>query len=113
MRRGRVREGGRPRCLRYGVNDNPRFVTIIPPYEVHTSVARTVVPQGVPRSDAVWQRGRIAGMTRGLETGDLSLIADAYDVRLLEPHRRALIADYDSIRDACLGGGAGTLWISG
>lgn len=106
-------EGGLPRCLRYGVNDNLRFVTIIPPYEVHTSEARKVVPQGVPLSDAVWQMGRIAGMTRGLETGDLSLIADANDDRLQEPHRRALIPDYDAIRDACLDGGAGTLWISG
>ena len=106
-------EGGLPRCLRYGVSDNLRFVTIIPPYEVHTSEARKVVPQGVPLSDAVWQMGRIAGMTRGLETGDLSLIADANDDRLQEPYRRALIPDYDAIRDACLDGGAGTLWISG
>lgn len=106
-------EGGLPRCLRYGVSDNLRFVTVIPPYEVHTSEARKVVPQEVPLSDAVWQMGRIAGMTRGLETGDLSLIADANDDRLQEPYRRALIPDYDAIRDACLGGGAGTLWISG
>ena len=106
-------EGGLPRCLRYGVSDNLRFVTVIPPYEVHTSEARKVVPQEVPLSDAVWQMGRIAGMTRGLETGDLSLIADANDDRLQEPYRRALIPDYDAIRDACLDGGAGTLWISG
>lgn len=106
-------EGGLPRCLRYGVSDNLRFVTVIPPYEVHTSEARKVVPQGVPLSDAVWQMGRISGMTRGLETGDLSLIADANDDRLQEPYRRALIPDYDAIRDACLDGGAGTLWISG
>lgn len=106
-------EGGLPRCLRYGVSDNLRFVTIIPPYEVHTSEARKVVPQEVPLPDAVWQMGRIAGMTRGLETGDLSLIADANDDRLQEPYRRALIPDYDAIRDACLDGGAGTLWISG
>lgn len=106
-------EGGLPRCLRYGVSDNLRFVTVIPPYEVHTSEARKVVPQEVPLSDAVWQMGRIAGMTRGLETGDLSLIADANDDRLQEPYRRALIPDYDAIRDTCLDGGAGTLWISG
>ena len=106
-------EGGLPRCLRYGVSDNLRFVTVIPPYEVHTSEARKVVPQEVPLSDAVWQMGRIAGMTRGLETGDLSLIADANDDLLQEPYRRALIPDYDAIRDTCLDGGAGTLWISG
>ena len=63
-------EGGLPRCLRYEVSDRLRFLTVIPPYEVHTSDARKVVPQQVPLPTAVWQMGRIAGMTRGLETGD-------------------------------------------
>ena len=82
-------EGGLPRCLRYDVSDRLRFIAVIPPYEVHTSEARKVVPQEVPLSSAVWQMGRIAGMTRGLETGDLALIADANDDRLQEPYRRA------------------------
>ncbi len=106
-------EGGLPRCLRYEVSDRLRFITIIPPYEVHTSEARKVVPKTVALSDAVWQMGRIAGMTRGLEAGDLALIAEANDDRLQEPFRRSLIPDYDDIRATCLDGGAGTLWISG
>lgn len=106
--------GGRlPRCLRYDVSDRLRFVTVIPPYEVHTSEARKVVPKEVPLSTAVWQMGRVAGLTRGLETGDASLIADANDDRLQEPYRRALIPDYDAIRETCLEGGAKTMWISG
>ena len=67
-------DGRLPRCLRYNVSDRLRFVTVIPPYEVHTSEARKVVPQEVPLSTAVWQMGRVAGLTRGLETGDASLI---------------------------------------
>lgn len=101
------------RCLRYEVSDRLRFVTIIPPYEVHTSEARKVVPQEVPLSTAVWQMGRIAGLTRGLETGNTDLIAAANDDRLQEPYRRELIPDYDAIRATCLEGGAKTLWISG
>lgn len=106
-------DGRLPRCLRYNVSDRLRFVTVIPPYEVHTSEARKVVPQEVPLSTAVWQMGRVAGLTRGLETGDASLIADANDDRLQEPYRRALIPDYDAIRETCLAGGAKTMWISG
>lgn len=106
-------DGRLPRCLRYDVSDRLRFVTVIPPYEVHTSEARKVVPQEVPLSTAVWQMGRVAGLTRGLETGDASLIADANDDRLQEPYRRALIPDYDTIRETCLEGGAKTMWISG
>ena len=106
-------EGDLPRCLRYEVSDRLRFITVIPPYEVHTSEARKVVPQEIPLSSAVWQMGRIAGMTRGLETGDADLIAAANDDRLQEPYRRPLIPDYDDIRRVCLEGGAKTLWISG
>ena len=106
-------DGRLPRCLRYNVSDRLRFVTVIPPYEVHTSEARKVVPQEVLLSTAVWQMGRVAGLTRGLETGDASLIADANDDRLQEPYRRALIPDYDAIRETCLAGGAKTMWISG
>ena len=36
-----------------------------------------------------------------------------YDDRLQEPYRRALIPDYDAIRETCLTGGAKTMWISG
>ena len=106
-------EGGLPRCLRYEVSDKLRFITVIPPYEVHTSEARKVVPQEIPLADAVWQMGRIAGMTRGLETGDLDLVSAANDDRLQEPYRRKLIPDYDAVRACCLEGGAKTMWISG
>lgn len=106
-------EGELPRCLRYNVSERLRFITIIPPYEVHTSEARKVIPQEVPLSTAVWQMGRIAGLTRGLETGDTELIAAANDDRLQEPYRRKLIPDYDAIRSTCLEGGAKTIWISG
>lgn len=106
-------EGDLPRCLRYNVSERLRFITIIPPYKVHTSEARKVVPQEVPLSTAVWQMGRIAGLTRGLETGDTELIAGANDDRLQEPYRRKLIPDYDAIRATCLEGGAKTIWISG
>lgn len=106
-------EGELPRCLRYNVSERLRFITIIPPYEVHTSEARKVIPQEVPLSTAVWQMGRIAGLTRGLETGDTELIAAANDDRLQEPYRRKLIPDYDAIRATCLEGGAKTIWISG
>ncbi len=106
-------EGELPRCLRYNVSERLRLITIIPPYEVHTSEARKVVPQEVPLSTAVWQMGRIVGLTRGLETGDTELIAAANDDRLQEPYRRKLIPDYDAIRATCLEGGAKTIWISG
>ena len=105
--------GELPNCIRYNVNPNLRFVTVIPPYEVKTEEARKIVPQEVPLSTAVWQMGRISGLTRGLESGDVRLIAAACDDKIQEPYRRELIPDYDEVRDVCLNGGAATLWISG
>lgn len=106
-------QGELPNCIRYNVNPNLRFVTVIPPYEVKTEEARKIVPQEVPLSTAVWQMGRISGLTRGLESGDIRLIAAACDDKIQEPFRRELIPDYDEVRDVCLNGGAATLWISG
>ena len=106
-------QGELPNCIRYNENSNLRFVTVIPPYEVKTEEARKIVPQEVPLSTAVWQMGRISGLTRGLESGDVRLIAAACDDKIQEPYRRELIPDYDEVRDVCLYGGAATLWISG
>lgn len=102
-----------PRCVCYDVDPSLRFVCAVPPYEVKTTEARRVVPRTVALADAVWQMGRIAGVTRALETGDMDLLAAANDDRLHEPYRRSLIPDYDAVRACVLGAGASTLWISG
>lgn len=102
-----------PSCIRYNVAPDLRFVTIIPPYEVKTEEARKIVPQEIPLKNAVWQMGRISGLTRGLETGDVKLIAAACEDRIQEPYRKELIPDYENVRNICLDGGAAAMWISG
>ena len=106
-------EGELPRCIRYEVARGLHFVTVVPPYEVKTEEARKIVPGEVALSTAVWQMGRISGLTRGLEAGDMSLVAAACDDKLQEPYRRTLIPDYDEVRRVCLDGGAAAMWISG
>lgn len=106
-------EGELPSCIRYDVASDLRFVTIIPPYEVKTEEARKVVPQDIKLADAVWQMGRIGGLTRGLESGDTKLIAAACHDRLQEPYRRELIPEYEDVRATCINGGAAAMWISG
>lgn len=106
-------EGALPHCIRYDVNPHLKFITIIPPYEVKTESARKIVPKEVPLSTAVWQMGRISGLTRGLESGDVELVAAACEDKLQEPYRKTLIPDYEDVRRICLDGGACTMWISG
>ena len=101
-----------PRIVRYPVADTLRFVCLIPPYEVRTSDARRVVPATVPLADAVWQMGRVAGVTRALETGDVELLVAALDDRLHEPYRSALIPEYGDVAALCARHGTRP-WISG
>ncbi len=106
-------KGELPTCIQYQVSSKLKFITIIPPYEVKTSEARKVVPTEVPLADAVWQMGRISGLTRGLETGNTDLIKKACHDRIQEPYRRKLIPDFENIYSICTRGGAATMWISG
>lgn len=107
-------EGALPSCIPYTVNPGLRFIAIIPPYEVKTEEARKIVPQNVPLSTAVWQMGRISGLTRGLEKGDMQAllplpVTTAFRNRIA----KSLIPDYEDVRRVCLEGGAAALWISG
>lgn len=98
---------------RMDVAANVRFVTMSPPYEVRTADARQVLPKEVSLETCVWQVGRAVASVRALETGELSLLAEACDDRLHEPYRKRLIRDYDALREASLAAGAAAFVISG
>lgn len=90
-----------------------RFVAVSPAYEVRTSEARRVLPPSVPLEDAVWCLGRCQGTIRALETGDGALLRAACADRLHEPYRKALIPDYEPLKELALRLGAAAFWISG
>jgi homoserine kinase len=68
-----------------------RAVLAIPEREVPTAQARAVLPDVVPRRDAVLNVGRTALLVAAFATGDLTLLRAAMHDRLHEPYRAGLI----------------------
>lgn len=99
--------------LESSVDERWRFVALSPAYEVRTSEARRVLPPSVPLEDAVWCLGRCQGTIRALQTGDGALLRAACADRLHEPYRKALIADYEPLKELALSLGVAAFWISG
>lgn len=106
-------DGRHTRSLRFGIAPSLSFVAIAPPYEVRTAEARKVMPHEVPTETCVWQMGHLVAAVRGLETGDVGLVAAACQDRLHEPYRSRLIPDYEPLRRTALAAGAAAYLISG
>ena len=65
------------------------FVVLVPEFELLTSAARSVLPEAVPRADAVFNLGRMGILIAGLADHRL-LLAGAGDDRLHQDFRASL-----------------------
>lgn len=114
-----VCDGGRVLCERGEVSPDIRFFALIPPFELLTSRARGVLPDKVPRADAVHELSRAALLPRALEKGDIGMLRFCTDDRLHQPYRKTLIPGWDDIYRAaercgaamCLSGAGPTVLI--
>ncbi len=105
--------GGRPVVAQYPVSPELRFTALITDLEVPTDKARAILPDSVPRRDAVYTAGCLSLLMKGLETGDGSLLSAALDDRLHQPYRKQLIPGFEEIKKAAEDCGAFGLVISG
>ena len=101
------------RYARVRVHPSLRFVFVTPAYGVLTAHARSVLPESVPRADAVAQAAALAGLVLGLERGDGELIGAAMVDRIAEPRRIPLYPGFAPAREAALGAGAFGVAVSG
>ena len=85
----------------YHVSDKLKFVTIIPPFELSTEMARGVLPHELAYKDIVNNLSRIVNIPRAFGDGDLKLINNLFDDRLHEPYRGKLIKGFDEIKKVC------------
>jgi homoserine kinase len=83
-----------------------RAVLVIPEREVPTAQARAVLPEVVPRRDAVLNVGRTALLVAAFATGELALLRSAMRDCLHEPYRAALIPGMPAALDAAREAGA-------
>jgi len=101
------------RYARLTVHPSLRLVFATPAYGVETARARAVLPESVPRADAVGQASALAGLVLGLERGDGDLLRVAMVDRVAEPARIPLYPGYGRAREAALATGAFGVAVSG
>ena len=90
-----------------------RFTVMVPPFELSTALARSVLPERVSRQDAVFNISRAALLIRALQDGDAELLKLSLEDRLHQPFRLPLIAGYERASAAAEDCGALGLCISG
>lgn len=90
-------EAGRVYSVSVPVSEKIRFVLFIPPFELKTEKARSVLPQQYSRSDAVYNLSRSALMTASLFSGKLENLRVAVQDKIHQPYRAGLIAHLDDV----------------
>lgn len=108
-----LQEDGDPIALPCPLSPSLSFCALVPDFECETGASRKVLPIDVKRKDAVFNVTHTAVLLAALAKGDTAAIARALDDRLHQPYRKALIPDYDSVREASLDEGAHAFFISG
>jgi homoserine kinase len=83
--------GGKVRCVKLPVPDLLQVVAVIPDFRLPTVKARQALPPTVPRSDAIFNIGRVALFLAAMQMGRLDLLREAVKDRLHQPYRAPLV----------------------
>jgi homoserine kinase len=81
----------RVHAIRLEIPDKFHVAVVSPDFELPTSQARTVLPNSLPRTDAVFNVQRSALLIAALATGDVSAFPMALEDRLHQPWRAPLV----------------------
>ena len=88
-------------------------VIFIPETLTNTQESRSVLPDEVSRTDAVFNIGRSALLVNALSSGRLELLKYATDDRIHQPHRALVFKAMPHLIEAALKGGAHGAFLSG
>ena len=83
--------------LNIPVKHDYRFVALIPPFTLSTEQSRAVLPQILPRKDAIKNVSHLALMVASLINGYDEGLKLGFKDRLHQPYRGKLIHNYDEI----------------
>ena len=90
-------EGERVYSVTVPVAKNIRFAVMIPPFELKTDLARSVLPQSYSKDDVVYNLSRAALMTASLFSGSLDNLRVAVSDKLHQPYRAKFIYGFENI----------------
>jgi homoserine kinase len=105
--------GGAPIALSLPVPEELSAVVFVPGFSMPTRRARQVLPNLVPRRDAVFNAARTALFVAALQTGRLDALRIATQDRLHQPYRSRLFPAMPTIIEAALAAGACGAFLSG
>lgn len=88
-------------------------VVLHPHIEVKTSDSRAVLKPEVSLKNAITQWGNLGGLIAGLYTKDYDLIGRSLTDVIVEPARKHLIPNFDTVKNSALNNGALGAGISG
>jgi homoserine kinase len=100
-------------ALKVTLRTPPGIALFIPDFAIPTSDARRVLPDRVPRVDAVFNAGRAALLVAALAQRDWSALRWAMEDRLHQPYREAIFPDLPRLIEAALDAGAAGAAMSG
>ncbi len=108
-----VSHGASRTALPVGHIEGVHLVFVVPKATVKTSEARRILPDMVPRGDAVGALANTAGILAGVMRKDPDLFCRRVSDPLIEPYRKNLIPGFDSLKETALSSGATGFAISG
>ncbi len=100
-------DGARVTAVALPVPREVEWVVLLPETESSTREARAVLPESVPRADAIFNVQRVSLLIAALGAGRTDLLELAMQDRLHQPYRRRLFPWMDAV--AAAGRGAGAL----
>ena len=100
-------DGARVTAVSLPVPREIEWVVLLPETESSTREARAVLPESVPRADAIFNVQRVSLLLAALGAGRADLLELAMQDRLHQPYRRRLFPWMDAV--AAAGRGAGAL----
>jgi homoserine kinase len=99
-------DDGQVVALALPVPDTVRWVVLVPEVTSATAEARAVLPESVPRADAVFNVQRVCLLLAALQTSRLDAVGAALDDRLHQPYRRRLFPWMPAVAEAARAAGA-------
>ena len=108
-----VRDGESVQAVPVPVPKDLQCVVFIPELRIPTRKAREVLPESVPRADAVYNVGRAALLVASFALDRPEYLRLATQDRLHQPQRRALFREMKVLFDNALKAGARGVFLSG
>ena len=93
--------------------DELRLIIAVPDFTLATKVARSVLPESVDLSAAVFNMSRSSLLVAAMATGDLDLLSVSMEDRLHQPYRAKLIPGFEEVSRSALEAGALSIALSG